>query len=103
MRVYRAVNGALIISQATRGADFPIVLRGDPRTGWLSKTTIDALKALSAVSGAKYTLTFNSTEFEVYFDNSSGAAIKMDYLIPFSAPDGDTLFYGEIKLICTGV
>lgn len=104
MRVYTAVDGSLIISQAARGAHFPITLKGDQNKGlWLKGSTVDALRALSAVPGATYMLTLNGTEFTIYFDNSGGPAVNMTYVKENSTPDSDTWYYGEIKLICTGV
>ena len=103
LRMFRAVDSTLIFVESEKGTDFPMTLTGSKRTGWLKGSTVDDLRALSAAGGT-HTLTLNSVNYTVKFDNSK-IPVDMTYMHDdgVSAPDDDTWYYGTINLICTGV
>jgi hypothetical protein len=98
-----AIDGTEIVVSAARGVHYPVTLESTQETGWLRGATVAALRALSAVPGAYYTLVLNGTSYIVRFRNEqSGGAIQMETLLTHSNPGDDDWWVGTIYLMCTG-
>jgi hypothetical protein len=98
-----SLSGKEIVSEASRGSHYPITLEGTNDYGWLTGATVDALRALSRVVGATYTLTYGGETYTVRFRNEqSGGAIQMKTRIPTSNPGASTIYIGKIYLMCVG-
>lgn len=101
--VSTAIDGSEIVVSSERGGQYPITLESSAKTGWLKGSTVTSLRALSAVVGAYYTLTLNSTNYTVRFRNEQrGGAVQMSTLKLLSSPDSDDYYIGTIYLMCTG-
>jgi hypothetical protein len=101
--VSNAIDGSEIVYVKTRGAHYPITLEGTAQSGWLKQSTIESLRALSAVSDATYTLNLDGDTYTVRFRNEqSGGVIQMQQRKPTTIPDADTWYFGTIYLMCTG-
>ncbi len=98
-----AIDGTEIVQTHTRGLHFPITLESIRETGWLKGSTVDALRTLSMVVGAYYTLMLNGRDYTVRFRNEQlGGAIQMETLTIHSDPDDNTWWIGTIYLMCVG-
>jgi hypothetical protein len=96
-----AIDGNEIVQANDRGRHYPITLQSTKGTGWIKGSTVTALRALSSVAGACYTLTLNGTAYTVRFRNEqSGGSIQMDMVLTLSNPGGDDWWYGTIYLMC---
>lgn len=101
--VATAIDGTEIVYTKARGAHYPITLQGTSKTGWLKQSTIDSLRALSAVQDATYTLNLDGKTYTVRFRNENrGGSIQMQQRNPQTIPDADTWHFGTIYLMCTG-
>jgi hypothetical protein len=98
-----AIDGTEIVLTHARGPHFPITLKSIRETGWIKGSTVEALRSLSTVVGAYYTLTLNGKTYTVRFRNEQpGGAIQMETLTLHSNPDNDTWWVGTIYLMCVG-
>lgn len=101
--VSTAIDGSEIVMINTRGKHFPITLEATRETGWLRGSTVESIRALSAVKGACHTLTLNGKGWIVRFRNElSGGSIQMETLMVHSNPDDNTWWVGTIYLMCVG-
>jgi len=99
--VTTAVDGSEIVQVHNRGRHFPITLQSTRETGWIRGATVTALRELSAVVGAYYTLTLNGTDYTIRFRNEqTGGAIQMETLYLHSNPGDDDWYIGTIFLMC---
>lgn len=99
--VITAVDGSEILQIHNRERHYPITLQSTKETGWIRGLTVTALRELSAVGGAYYTLTLNGTSYTVRFRNEqAGGAIQMETLYPHSKPGDDDWYIGTIYLMC---
>jgi hypothetical protein len=99
--VATAIDGTEIVLTHTRGPHFPITLESIRETGWLKGSTVDALRILSKVVGAYYTLMLNGRSYTIRFRNEQlGGAIQMETLTIHSDPDDNTWWVGTIYLMC---
>jgi hypothetical protein len=81
-----SLTGALIIDIGTRQAGRPITLAGDDETAWVSRATVDALRAWAATPGQGLNLTLPDTRtFSVTFRHSDDPALVATP-VAFSAP-----------------
>ena len=81
-----SLTGALIIDIGTRQSGRPITLAGDDETAWVSRTTVDALRAWAATPGQELTLTLpDARTFSVVFRHSDDPALVATPVV-FSAP-----------------
>ena len=69
------LTGALIIEQGTKQSGRPISLTADPEMAWVTRSTLDLLRAAAAIQGRKFRLTFeyptDVRTFVVIFDTTS--------------------------------
>lgn len=67
------LSGALVVEEGARLAGRPITLAGL----WLDRATLEAVDALAAVPGAKYTLALNDgSSRSVMFRRGSGRSVE---------------------------
>lgn len=60
-----SVTGALIVESAAKQAGRPITLTGGDTYGWITRTTLLALRAWAATPGTTYTLTLRGVPYTV--------------------------------------
>ncbi len=78
--VDRSVGGAPIVWEREISGR-PVDLVGGDDTGWITRATLSALKALAAVPRATYTLSYEGTDYTVRFRNEE-IAIEATPVIP---------------------
>jgi hypothetical protein len=101
--VSEAIDGSEIVFNHAKGRHHPITLQSTQETGWIRGETVVSLRALSAISGACYTLMLNGLCYTVRFRNEQfGGAIQMETLLVHSNPGADDWWIGIIYLMCIG-
>jgi hypothetical protein len=95
----RALSGALIIQENTQIAGRPITLTGDSDSAWITKTTLDAIKAKNDTADLDMTLDYHNTTYTVRFDRSSGSPLEVSQIFPLSNPQADHIYSITLKLI----
>jgi len=92
----RALDGTLIVEESARQKGRPITLRGL----WLTRETIEQLKALEGQAGQQMTLTLpdESTRQVVFRRDSGDTAVAAEPLVPEATPSTDTLYETTIRL-----
>lgn len=98
-----SITGALIVQASAKQAGRRLTLQGrrDGNTvfGVLTREQVDALRALAAVPGATYTLTFpDGREFSVMFRRDS-AAVEAEPLFHIWPPEPGDLYLPTLKFL----
>ncbi|GAA4648725.1 hypothetical protein GCM10023116_09960 [Kistimonas scapharcae] len=95
----RTLTGALLVQEQAKLYGREIELLGE-QSGWVTRTTVDALKTLEAEAGKVMTLTLPDTRiFQVIFDRSNGAAVEAQQVLPYAYPDNDYLYSLTVRLL----
>ncbi|GAA4650994.1 hypothetical protein GCM10023116_32770 [Kistimonas scapharcae] len=95
----RTLTGALLVQEQAKRYGQEIELAGE-QSGWVSRSTVEALKMLEAEVGKVMTLTLPDTRtFQVIFDRSNGAAVEARQVLPYAYPDNDYLYSLTIRLL----
>lgn len=95
--VERSVTGALLVSLGSMSGGRPITLKGSSDSGWLTRATVQALKAWEASPGIVMTLSIGATTRSVMWRLQDGPGVAAEPVLEFSAADTDNAdFY-----VCT--
>ena len=71
----------------------PIELSGGVEAGWVNRSIVVDLLALSSIANKVMTLTLpDLRQYSVVFDRSSGSPVKSQQILPFAFP-GDSYQY----------
>lgn len=94
------LGGRLVLNAAREIGGGQITLVATEETGWLSKSMVDSLMAMSAVPGAVYQLTFGTelTEVPVVFSHHAGPAVQASPFVPRQEHEAGDYWAGVIKL-----
>lgn len=95
----RTLGGNLVIFTGSIVGGRPITLTADKETGWLTKTQVDAVRALSEIPGATYTLVYGDFTTSVMFRNEEPPAFSANPLIERTNHDTTDYFTCVIKLM----
>lgn len=87
--VERSVTGALLVSLGAMSGGRPITLKGSPESGWLTRATVQALKAWEATPGVVMSLTIGSTTRNVMWRLQDGPGVAVEPILEFGAADTD--------------
>ena len=96
--VQRTLTGALIVSAATRLKGRPITLQ--PQTdseAWMTRATLDALRAMGAVAGKTMTLTLRGAPYSVIFRHHEGPAIEATPVVHFADITADDWYLVTLR------
>lgn len=96
--IQRTLTGALIVSAATRIKGRPITLQ--PQTeneAWMTRATLDALRALGAVAGKVMTLTLRGVAYSVMFRHHEGPAIEATPIVHFADITADDWYLVTLR------
>jgi hypothetical protein len=94
------LDGSIIIEENTYVVGRPIILRGSVERGWVDRTTLLALHALSQNTGINYLLTLpDDRTFTVSFDNTDGTGAVTGEPILQKVTESDDVYQVQIKLI----
>jgi hypothetical protein len=96
------LTGALIIEQGVRQAGRPISLTADPELAWVTRTTVQTLRAWAAIPNRKFKLVFEYTtdvrQFLVVF-RTTGDPIKSSPVKGFPSHKAGDWFRIELKFL----
>ena len=96
--VQRTLTGALIVSAATRLKGRPITLQ--PQTdseAWMTRATLDALRAMGDVAGKIMTLTLRGAQYSVIFRHHEGPAIDATPVVHFADITADDWYLVTLR------
>jgi hypothetical protein len=98
------VTGALVVQVNAQQAGRRITLQGrlEGRVGFaaITRAQLDAVRALAAVAGATYTLTFSDGRaFTVLFRRGDGPAVEAAPLKVIEGADAGDLYFPTIRLM----
>lgn len=94
------VNGNLIEQEAALSGGRPVTLQGDAETGWLQRSDLLALQALSGVPYATYTLNYNGADYTVRWRHEDAPVIAATPIVGReNAAAGDYYHNITLKLI----
>ena len=89
----RSLTGAMLVQEQGKLYGRPIEISGGSEAGWVSRSTVVDLLALSKIPNKVMTLTLpDLREYSVIFDRQSGSPIESQQIMPFAYP-GDAYKY----------
>ena len=95
----RSLSGALIIQENTQTAGRPITLTGDADSAWITKATLDLIKAKNDTADLDMTLDYHGIQYTVRFDRSSGSPLDVSQIFQLANPNSDHIYSITLKLI----
>ncbi|OED40222.1 hypothetical protein ACH42_17055 [Endozoicomonas sp. (ex Bugula neritina AB1)] len=96
----RTLTGALLVQEQSLKFGRPIELSGGAEAGWVSRSTVVNLLALSQIANKVMTLTLPDLRtYSVIFDRQSGKPVEAQQVIPFAYPDDDHHYSLTIRLL----
>lgn len=91
-----AVDGSLIIEAAAQLKGRTITLQGADNAGWITRGTLDALRAKLYQPGLVMALVHNGNAYDVLFVQPDG--ITASPVLDFNAPAADDWYVVTLKL-----
>jgi uncharacterized protein YwbE len=93
-----SLTGALIVDSGQRLAGRPITLQGDQSGGWITRSTVDALRVKACELPGQFVLQLaDGSSFNVIF--APEEPIRAEPIFPIRDPDGAFWYIATIKLI----
>ena len=88
--VDRSLTGALLVQEQGKQHGRPIILSGGSDAGWVNRTSVVALLALSGQANQVMTLTLaDNRTFSVIFNRDGSGPIEAQQILPFAYPGDD--------------
>lgn len=95
----RSITGAMLIEYGTKIAGRNITLQPeDSDSGWISRSTLEALKSAAAVPGREMTLSINGTDYSVVFRHLDGP-IEATPIVHFNDKDPNDWFAVTVRFL----
>lgn len=96
----RSITGAVIVSVASRIAGRSITLEPiDDSSAWMSRSTIDQLRAWAAVAGKELVLTIAGVAYDVIFRHQEPPAVDAEPVVYYSDADPSDLFRATLRFM----
>ena len=96
----RSLTGALLVQEQSLKHGRPIELSGNDESGWVPRSTVEALLQVSQTPNKVMTLTLSDNRtFPVIFDRSNGSPIQARQVLPFAYPDDSYQYSLSIRLL----
>lgn len=95
----RTLGGKQVVLYAGVTAGISITLESGPDTAWLTKTQVEAIKALADAPGAIYALTLRGQNYQAMFRHDDPPAFEASPLFPLANPASGDYYIGRIKLV----
>ena len=96
----RSLTGALLVQEQQLQFGRPLELSGGLEAGWVARSTVVDLLALSTIANKVMTLTLpDLREYTVIFDRQSGSPVEAQQILPFAYPDDDYKYSLTIRLL----
>ncbi|AMO56113.1 hypothetical protein GZ77_04700 [Endozoicomonas montiporae] len=84
----RSLSGALLVQEQSLLHGRPIELSGNDESGWVPRSTVEALLLLAQTPNKIMTLTLpDERTFTVIFDRRNGSPIQAQQVLPYAYPD----------------
>jgi len=93
-----SLSGKPIIQEAAQVKGRPITLEGDQESAWVTKQTLEQLRALEATPNNDMTLDYHGSAFTVRFSRSDGNPIEARPIVGFANPQNDDVYSLRLKL-----
>lgn len=98
--IQRTLTGALIVSAATRIKGRPITLQPQSDAeAWMSRATLEAVRAMGEVPGKEMTLQLHGTSYAVIFRHHDGQAVEAAPLVHFSDISADDWYLVTLRFM----
>lgn len=98
--VERTITGAQIVSVAARIGGRPITLQPqDERSAWMTRATLEQLRAWAGVPGKQLSLSLRGVARDVVFRHHDGAGLEATPLLHFSDVDAADFYLCTLRLM----
>jgi hypothetical protein len=94
-----ALNGSLIVQESAQQGGRPITLAGDSQSAWVTKATLELLRAKAEQAGLEMTLDYHGTTYQVIFRRDRVAPIDARQVVGFANPQSDDYYMLTIRLM----
>ncbi|MGI9276338.1 MAG: hypothetical protein ACR2PT_16035 [Endozoicomonas sp.] len=96
----RSLTGALMVQEQAMSFGRPIELSGGVEAGWVNRSVVVDLLALSSIANKVMTLTLpDLRQYSVIFDRSNGNPVGANQILPFAFPGDDHQYSLTIRLL----
>jgi hypothetical protein len=95
----RALDGSLVIYTAALTKGRPISLESPSDAGWVRRSVVEQLAALSNSPGAVFRLEIRNDAFDVVFRHGDGVAFEATPLFPEANPGPDSYYTVHLRLL----
>ncbi|MET4694998.1 hypothetical protein [Endozoicomonas lisbonensis] len=84
----RSLSGAFLVQEQSVQHGRPIQLSGSEESGWVNRSTVEALLQLAITPNKIMNLTLaDNRQFSVIFDRSNNSPIEAQQILPYAYPD----------------
>lgn len=97
--VRRTLAGNMVIYAGQLNKGENITLVGSEDYGWLTKTQVEAIRAIAQIPMVIYTLEFDGQFYQVVFRHHEAPAIEFRPLVHRETHENTDYFIGTIKLM----
>lgn len=97
----RAVDGTLLIEASALPSGRPITLTGGEDHGWISRATVNGLRALLGVAGQAMTLTLDDGRVFAVAAVPGEPALEARMVMAFGRPVDLDFYIATVRLIAT--
>ena len=98
--VQKSLTGALIIQEASQTKGRTFTLKGDAGSAWITKSTLDLLKAKYDTPDLTMVLSYYGTSYNVMFDRSGNTSpLSADHIYEVADPQDDHVYSLQINFI----
>ena len=96
----RSLTGALLVQEGQYSYGRSIVLSGNNEAGWVDRSTVKAILALSETPNSVMSLTLaDNRVFSVIFDRSDGSPIEAQQILPFAYPGDNDQYFLTLRFL----
>lgn len=96
--VQLSLNGKSIIQEAAQTQGRPVTLEGDQESAWVTKATLEQLRAAEATPDYDMTLDYHGTSLTVRFSRVNGNPIEARQIVGFANPQNDDVYSLRLRL-----
>ncbi len=97
--VGRSVTGAIVVQEQSKTYGREITLAGGPDGGWITRATLDLLKAIEATGAAAVLSYHDGRTFNVVFNRQAGPPIEAQQVMRFAYPDAETWYTLTLRFL----
>lgn len=94
-----SLTGALVVESATRQTGRPITLEGDDDRAWVTRATLDTLRAWAAQPGLVLTLSLRGATRPVMFRHQDAPVLETAMILFYGDPTAGNYYRITLKLM----